>query len=202
MQDSDSLRSEYAVRASALSRSAFLPISAVFSGNAPNVVARSGTPQRSEGTQSGKEPMGVPHTCAADAQRAGQNAAVRECGRIWQGNLGQGNGNTEFARPVLLEFSVAAYANCALRLPHCGARPSPSPREARTGRGPGRGVPHSCVRFRRGGAPPLPAPLLRSERRRGRQRSRWGGRELPQRQIRTFARAWFRYARISVTTRP
>ena len=53
------------------------------------------------------------------------------------------------------------------------ARPSPSPREARTGRGSGRGVPHYWVRSRRGGAPPHPGPLLRSERRRGRRRPRF-----------------------------
>ena len=41
--------------ASALFFSAFFPISAVFRENAPMVVARSGTPQRSEGTQRGTE---------------------------------------------------------------------------------------------------------------------------------------------------
>ena len=34
----------------------------------------------------------MPHARAADAQRDGRDAAVRECGRIGQGNLGQGNG--------------------------------------------------------------------------------------------------------------
>ena len=89
--NSASLHSEYAVRAFALSRSAFLPISAVFSGNAPIVGARNGTPRRSEGTQSGKEPRERPRNRTADAQREGRNAAVRECGRIGPGNLGQGN---------------------------------------------------------------------------------------------------------------
>ena len=60
------------------------------------------------------------------------------------------------------------------------ARPSPSPREARTGRGPGRGVPQTLQAPRDGGAPPHPNPLLRSERRRGRQRPRFGLREFSQ----------------------
>ena len=72
---------------------------------------------------------------------------------------------------------------CAQQPPPRGARPSPSPREARTGRGPGRGVPHDCLRSRRGGSPPLPGPLLRSERRRGRRRSPCGRHELSQRLI-------------------
>ena len=92
-QDSASLRSGYAVRAlPPFSRSAFFPISAVFSGNAPIVGARSGTPPRAEGTQSGKEPWARPRNRTADAQRDGRDAAVRERGRIGPGNLGQGNG--------------------------------------------------------------------------------------------------------------
>ena len=63
------------------------------------------------------------------------------------------------------------------------ARPSPSPREARTGRGPGRGVLHSSLPSRRGAAPPLPNPLLRSERRRGSQRSQCELRELSRRSL-------------------
>ncbi len=67
--------------------------------------------------------------------------------------------------------------------PERPTRPSPSPREARMGRGPGRGVPHFCHRSRRGGAPPLPNPLLRSERRRGGPRSRCGWHQLSRRVI-------------------
>ncbi len=48
--------------------------------------------------------------------------------------------------------------------------PSPSPREARTGRRVGRGVLQHAGPFSDYGAPPLPGPLLRSERRRGKRR--------------------------------
>ena len=93
MENSDSFRLEYAVRAlPPFSLSAFFPISAVFSGNALIVGARSGTPPRSERTQSGKEPGEMPQARTADAQRGGRNAAVREWSRVGQGNLGPGNG--------------------------------------------------------------------------------------------------------------
>ena len=53
------------------------------------------------------------------------------------------------------------------RHPSGETRPSPSPHEARMGRGPRRGVLRPLPASRGGGAPPLPIPLLRSERRRG-----------------------------------
>ena len=67
--------------------------------------------------------------------------------------------------------------------PQRAARPAPSPREARTGRGSGRGVPHHGEPGHPCGAPPLPDPLLRSERRKGSRRLRCGRHELPQRLI-------------------
>ena len=63
--------------------------------------------------------------------------------------------------------SFQSLRKCRHEPPNRAASPSPSPREARTGRGLGSGVLHHCERPQHCGAPPLPGPLLRTERRRG-----------------------------------
>ena len=80
---------------------------------------------------------------------------------------------------------LSIVANVRAETARTNRSPPPSPREARTGRGPGRGVLHHCERPHPCGAPPLPGPLLHSEWRRGRRRPRCGRHELSHRMIRS-----------------
>ena len=127
----------------------------------------------------------VPLGTDGDGARRLRRFSVRKpTGQMWHhGVLGRRSGLKAARQGGARRLSIVA----KVRAGTAGMKrsPSPSPREARTGRGPGRGVLHPCERPHQCGAPPLPGPLLHSEWRRGRRRPRCGLAELSQRMLRS-----------------